>query len=113
MNYSSRLERVPDGSQSFFGPLGLVCWRVVRGCPSYITAFAPDLKSSVDELVALAGWAPPLAPAQVVWLTAAAARGASREQFVSALQGETDLSSAWIEAFLAHHTSPDVIERNG
>jgi hypothetical protein len=72
---------------------------------SYTTAFAPDLESSEDELAALAGWTPALTPAQASRLTEAAAGGASREQFVTALHGEPGLGNAWTHAFLTHPAS--------
>jgi hypothetical protein len=82
---------------------------------SYTTAFAPrQLETSVAELVAMAGWAPPLTETQTSRLTEAAAGGATREQFVAALHGETGLGNAWTEGFFADTASPDIIpERNG
>jgi hypothetical protein len=77
---------------------------------SYTTAFAPKLEASVDELVALAGWTPALTEAQASRLTEAATGGASREQFIAALHGETGLGNAWTEDFLARTPSP---EKNG
>lgn len=77
---------------------------------SYIGAFASDPETSVDDLVALAGWTPDLTQAQASRLTEAAAGGASREQFVAALHGETGLGNAWTEGFLALVPSP---EQNG
>lgn len=89
-------------------------WAAARAeAINYTTAFAPDLETSVDELVALTGWTPSLCPAQAARLTEAAARGAGREQFVSALRGEMGLGSAWVEGFLTHHAVPDTIEPNG
>lgn len=78
----------------------------------YTTAFAPDLEVSVDELVALAGWTPPLTPAHASRLTEAAAGGASRDRFVASLHNETDLSHAWIAGFLNHY-EPTPDEQNG
>jgi hypothetical protein len=72
---------------------------------SYTTAFAPDLESSEDEFAALAGWTPALTPAQASRLTEAAAGGASREQFVTALHGEPGLGNAWTQGFLTHPAS--------
>ena len=77
---------------------------------SYTTAFAPEPETSVDDLVALAGWTPDLTKAQMSRLTEAAAGGASREQFVAALHGETGLGNVWTEGFLAPMSSP---EKNG
>ncbi|WP_284740305.1 hypothetical protein [Amycolatopsis sp. RTGN1] len=85
-------------------------WAVARAeAIGYTTAFAPDL--AVRELVALAGWTPDLTDPQVSRLTEAAGGGASREQFVHALHGETGLGNAWTEGFLTRTTpSP---EKNG
>lgn len=82
---------------------------------SYITAFGPpQLEASVSELVAVAGWAPPLTETQASRLTEAAAGGADREQFVAALHGETDLGNAWTKGFFACSASPDITsEQNG
>ncbi|MCK2245274.1 hypothetical protein MZC64_46270 [Crossiella sp. S99.2] len=86
-------------------------WAVARAeAISYTTAFAPDL--DVDGLIALAGWTPVLTAAQAARLTGAAAGGASREQFVALLHGETGLGNAWTEGFLAPppfpNSSPDM-----
>jgi hypothetical protein len=84
-------------------------WAAARATAiSYTTAFAPELEPSVDELVALAGWTPPLTVAQASRLTEAATGGAGREQFVAALHDETGLGNAWTEGFLAHSVSPDI-----
>ncbi|MGH3896687.1 MAG: hypothetical protein ACRDTA_00245 [Pseudonocardiaceae bacterium] len=81
---------------------------------SYTTAFAPDLESSPDELVALAGWTPTLTSAQASRLTEAATGGASREQFVAALHGETGLGNAWTDGFLHPASSENIPdEQNG
>lgn len=74
---------------------------------SYCTSFAPEPEASPDELVVLAGWVPPLTPAQASRLTEAAAGGASRERFTAALQGETGLSDIWVDGFLARPTTPE------
>lgn len=68
---------------------------------SYTSAFATDLGTSVDELVALAGWTPKLTEPQASRLTEAAAGGASREQFIAALHGETGLGNVWTDGLLA------------
>ncbi|MGH3937776.1 MAG: hypothetical protein ACRDTG_03950 [Pseudonocardiaceae bacterium] len=91
-------------------------WAVARAeAIGYTTAFAPELESSVDDLVALAGWTPALTSAQVSRLTGAAAGGAGREQFVAVLHGETGLGNAWAEGFLDRRSplriTPD--EQNG
>lgn len=66
---------------------------------SYTTAFGQGL--DVSALMALAGWTPLLTEAQVSRLTEAAVAGASREQFVANLHGETGLGDVWTEGFLA------------
>lgn len=81
-------------------------WAAARAeAISYTTAFAPDL--AVDELVALAGWTPALTAGQASRLTEAAAGGASREQFVAHLHGETGLGNAWTEGLLGVAQSPE------
>ncbi|MFF0147479.1 hypothetical protein ATK36_6194 [Amycolatopsis sulphurea] len=83
-------------------------WAAARAeAISYTTAFAPGGDTGPDELVALAGWTPALTAAQTSRLTEAAAGGASREQFVAALHGETGLGNAWVEGFFARPASPD------
>ncbi|MDQ3274930.1 MAG: hypothetical protein M3Q39_07840 [Actinomycetota bacterium] len=52
------------------------------------------------ELVALAGWTPPLTTAEQARLRAAAAGDASRGVFVAALRDEVELVDTWITAFL-------------
>lgn len=90
-------------------------WAVARAeAINYTTAFAPEPQTSVDELVALAGWTPALTAAQASRLTEAATGGASREQFVTALHGETWLGNVWAEGFLACTPSPErTSETNG
>jgi hypothetical protein len=81
-------------------------WAVTRAeAIGYTTAFAPDLVA--DKLVALVGWTPELTPAQASRLTEAATGGASREQFVAALHGETGLGNVWTEGFLARPSTVD------
>ncbi|WP_177231207.1 hypothetical protein [Amycolatopsis saalfeldensis] len=88
-------------------------WAVARAeAIGYTTAFDPD--QDVDALVALTGWTPPLTGAQASRLTEAAGGGASREQFVHSLHGETGLGNAWTEGFLPR--TPDLEhtpEKNG
>jgi hypothetical protein len=87
-------------------------WAVARAeAIGYTAAFAPDL--DVDQLVALAGWTPPLTKAQASRLTEAASGGASREQFVHSLHGETGLGNAWTEGFLARTPTTENHEKNG
>jgi hypothetical protein len=89
-------------------------WAVARAeAIGYTTAFAPDLDAR--QLVALAGWTPPLTRAQASRLTEAAGGGAGREQFVHSLHGETGLGNAWTEGFLSR-TGPfpaNSPEKNG
>jgi hypothetical protein len=80
-------------------------WATARAeAISYRTTFAPE--SSVDEFLALAGWVPPLTAEQASRLTAAAAGGASRDQFTEAMHGEIALGEIWVNRFLTHHTAP-------
>jgi hypothetical protein len=90
-------------------------WAVARAeAISYTADYSPRPDASVDELVGLAGWTPPLTDAQVSRLTEAATGGASREQFVAALHGETDVGNAWTEGLLTDPASPESIaEQNG
>lgn len=77
-------------------------WAAARAeAISYTTAFAPDAETTADELVILAGWTPKLTPSQASRMTEAAAGGASRDRFVAALHGETELGTTWVEHFLA------------
>jgi hypothetical protein len=62
---------------------------------------ADDPEAITNDLVALAGWTPPLTSAQAVRLTHAAVCGASRAQFVAALHDETELGAAWVGGLLA------------
>lgn len=76
-------------------------WATARAeAISYTTAFAAGTESSPDDLAALAGWTPALTPAQASRLTEAASGGASREQFVAILHGDTGLGDAWTQGFL-------------
>lgn len=81
-------------------------WATARAeAIGYCTAFTPEPESSVDELLALAGWVPPLTAAQVSRLTAAANGGASRDQFTEAMHGEIALGEIWVNRFLTHHAA--------
>jgi hypothetical protein len=91
-------------------------WAAARAeAISYTTAFAAGPESSPDDLAALAGWTPALTPVQASRLTEAASGGASREQFVATLHGDTGLGDAWTHGFLTGPASspntPD--EKNG
>ncbi|HET9142295.1 hypothetical protein [Actinophytocola sp.] len=78
----------------------------------YSTAYSPDSDTSVDDLLALAGWTPELTGAQASRLTEAAAGGASREQFVHALHNETGLGSTWVDRLLGSDAMP-ITDSNG
>jgi hypothetical protein len=83
-------------------------WAAARAeALNYAIAGAVELESSVDELVALAGWIPRLKATQRSRLTEAAAGGASREQFIATLHDETGLGNTWTEGFLAHQPIPE------
>jgi hypothetical protein len=88
-------------------------WAVARAeAIGYTTAFAPDLEP--DRLIALAGWVPALTEAQASRLTEAATGGASREQFVHSLHGETGLGNTWAQGFLPRTPAPEhTPEKNG
>ncbi|SEP53635.1 hypothetical protein SAMN04489732_12960 [Amycolatopsis saalfeldensis] len=87
-------------------------WAVARAeAIGYTTAFAPDLEP--DGLIALPGWIPTLTEAQASRLTEAASGGASREQFVHSLHGETGLGNTWAEGFLARAAPSEGPEKNG
>lgn len=74
-------------------------WATARAeAIGYCDEFAPE--SSVDDLLALAGWVPPLTEAQLSRLTEAAAGGASRDQFTEAMHGEIALGEIWVNRFL-------------
>ncbi|MGH3799119.1 MAG: hypothetical protein ACRDTD_03120 [Pseudonocardiaceae bacterium] len=71
---------------------------------SYAAAFGADAIGggvSAHDLVALAGWTPPLSSEQQSRLQAAAARGADHDRFVAAAHADTELGHAWTDAFLA------------
>lgn len=69
----------------------------------YVAAFDADNPTggvSPRELLAGAGWTPPLTPEQESRLRGAAASGADRDRFAAALHADTELARAWIDAFL-------------
>jgi hypothetical protein len=82
---------------------------------SYVGTFGVDTEEvSAHDLVALAGWAPPVTAEQAAWLRRAAAVTADRAGFVAALDDETELGAAWVEAFFDSddgQTSPRATER--
>ncbi|MGH3778718.1 MAG: hypothetical protein ACRDRR_23775 [Pseudonocardiaceae bacterium] len=65
---------------------------------SYAGAFGAD-EVGAHDLVALAGWTPPVTAEQANRLRQAAASAADRASFVAALHDETELSAAWVGAF--------------
>ena len=75
---------------------------------AYTSAFTtpdaePDLTTGDQghaELVALAGWIPPMTATEQTRLRAAAAGDASRGEFVATLHDEVELGNTWITAFL-------------
>lgn len=67
----------------------------------YVAAFGADDRDggvSAHDLLALAGWTPPLSEEQRSRLTEAAAGGADRMAFVTAMHAQTDLGRAWVNA---------------
>lgn len=89
-------------------------WATARAqAISYISAYAPNEALSVDVLLALAGWAPPLTEAQASRLTEAAAGGVSRNQFVHALHNETWLGTTWVDGLLGRSPLPTIDHENG
>lgn len=76
----------------------------------YATAFGPSIadesEASAHDLVALAGWTPPLSPEQAERLRDAAAEAGDRAGFVARLSDETALGSTWIDAFLTPAPRP-------
>lgn len=65
----------------------------------------------VAELLAGAGWAPPLTSEQRALLTDAAANSADRETFAAALHAEPELGRAWVDALLTTEVSHQKRER--
>lgn len=89
-------------------------WAAARAeAIGYNAAYAPDSGTSVEDLLALAGWAPALAEAQASRLTEAAAGGASRAQFVHSLHNETGLGDTWVGGWLGQDPLPTVVDKNG
>lgn len=89
-------------------------WAAARAeAIGYITAYAPDTDTSIDDLLALAGWTPRLGEAQASRLTEAAIGGAGREQFVHALRDETGLGNTWVDGLLGQNTLPIPVDENG
>lgn len=75
----------------------------------FATAFggtaAEDPVGTAHDLVCLAGWTPPLSTAHADRLRAAAADGADRAAFITALRDATDVGSHWVDAFLIPTTN--------
>jgi len=74
----------------------------------YTSAYAPDPELSVDQLLELVGWPPPLTQAQTSRLTEAATGNATRPLFVRALHDDTELGNAWVSGLI-----PDPLSENG
>jgi hypothetical protein len=79
---------------------------------SYTSTYAEEEKV-VNELLALAGWTPPLTEAQASRLTEAAAGGASRERFAHALHNQTGLGNTWIDGLLGLDPLATITTGNG
>lgn len=89
-------------------------WAAARAeAIGYTTDYAPDGDTSIDDLLALAGWTPELAEAQASRLTEAAVGGASREQFVHALHNETGIGNTWVDGLLGQEPLPTATDENG
>lgn len=68
---------------------------------SYAGAFGTDTEQvSAQDLVALAGWAPPVTGEQAAGLRRAAAGAADCAGFVTALGDEIEIGATWVEAFV-------------
>lgn len=82
---------------------------------SYATAFSSEAADdgSAHDLVALAGWTPPLTAEHAARLRDAAAGDADRAGFVAALHEEIEVGAAWVGAFFDSpgETSTQTTER--
>ncbi|PZS38807.1 MAG: hypothetical protein DLM62_11720 [Pseudonocardiales bacterium] len=81
---------------------------------SYARAFGADINDvSAHDLVALAGWTPPMTDEQADRLRQAAAGEADRASFLAALHNEPELGASWVDAFADPdgQTSPLTTER--
>jgi hypothetical protein len=81
----------------------MAAWRWAQAS-SEATGYAAAFETggaTAHDLVALAGWTPPLTIEQGARLRAAAADGADRAEFVAALHHDTELGVLWVNAFFA------------
>jgi hypothetical protein len=106
-----RLVSLDADRQQVIAHIVTAAWRwalASTAATDYATAFSSTSGTSSDderertaaELVALAGWVPPLWPAQQERLRAAVAGEATRANFVAAMQDEVGLGNTWITAFI-------------
>ncbi|WP_460756332.1 hypothetical protein [Nocardiopsis oceani] len=90
-------------------------WRfgVLRAdADDYLDAYLPEgfgalADASPDDLVALAGWTPPLSADDVDKLTRAGRAHPDRDGFVSAMRAEISLGNAWSAPWLDRRTTTD------
>jgi len=89
-------------------------WATARAeAIGYNAAYAPDSSTSIEDLLALAGWTPELADEQASRLTEAATGGASREQFIRALHNESGLGDTWVDGLIGQDPLPTAVDENG
>jgi hypothetical protein len=89
-------------------------WAAARAeAIDYTAAYAPDCDTSVDDLLALAGWTPELTKTQASRLTKAAVSSATREQFIRALHNETGLRNTWVDGLLGPDPFSTTLDENG
>jgi hypothetical protein len=89
-------------------------WGIARAeAIGYTTSYTSAVETSVDDLLALAGWTPELTDAQASRLTEAAAGGATRDEFVHALHGETGLGNVWVDGLLSPSPRSTTLDENG
>ena len=98
--------------QQIINRIVTAAWRWALASVTTATAYAaafttpntePDPSAGdqgAAELVALAGWTPPMTATEQSWLRAAAAGDATRSEFVAALHDEVELGNTWITPFL-------------
>jgi hypothetical protein len=89
-------------------------WGIARAeAIGYTSSYASVPDASVADLLALAGWTPELTDAQASRLTEAATGGATRDEFVHALHGETGLGNVWVDGLLDPGPRPTTLGENG
>jgi hypothetical protein len=64
--------------------------------------------TTAHNLVALAGWTPPMSIEHGARLRAAATDGADRAEFVAALHDDAELGAVWVDAFFASCGEPSM-----